>query len=438
MKPELKRYPAEVDGKTITFETGQLAGQAGGAVTIRVGDTMMFCAATMSSGPREGINFFPLSVDYEERMYAGGQIPGSFFRREGRPGENAVLTSRLTDRPLRPLFPKDMRNEVQVILYSFSSDGEEIMDVLAINAASAALSISDIPWNGPIAAVRVGRIDGEFVTNPTYTELQDSELDLRVAGTREAIMMVECGAEEVPEDVMSAALDYAHKSMQPLIDAQEKMAAEVGKPKREYPSLKLGEDVITQVQERALSGMEEILAKDYNKHEQREKLDELRSETIAALVTDEGEITEKDVIEAFEAEHGKAVRKRIIEKGVRPDGRSSTDIRPIWCEVDFSPRAHGSAIFTRGETQILSVATLGTPRDAQKVDNLTPEEEKRYMHHYNFPPFSVGEVRFLRGTSRREIGHGALAERALLPVLPSEEDFPYTLRVVSECLSSNG
>ncbi|MCH7662343.1 MAG: polyribonucleotide nucleotidyltransferase, partial [Chloroflexi bacterium] len=309
MKPELKRYPAEVDGKTITFETGQLAGQAGGAVTIRVGDTMMFCAATMSSGPREGINFFPLSVDYEERMYAGGQIPGSFFRREGRPGENAILTSRLTDRPLRPLFPKDMRNEVQVILYSFSSDGEEIMDVLAINAASAALSISDIPWNGPIAAVRVGRIDGEFVTNPTYTELHDSDLDLRVAGTREAIMMVECGADEVPEDVMSAALDYAHKSMQPLIDAQEKMAAEIGKPKREYPSLKLGEDVITQVQERALTGMEEILAKDYNKHEQREELDALRDEIVAALVTEEGEIIEKDVIEAFEDEHGKAVRK---------------------------------------------------------------------------------------------------------------------------------
>ncbi|MEK6256412.1 MAG: polyribonucleotide nucleotidyltransferase, partial [Chloroflexota bacterium] len=438
MKPEGKRYTAEVGGKTMTFETGVLAGQAGGAVTLQLGETLLFCSATMGGQPREGINFFPLSVDFEERMYAGGKIPGGFFRREGRPTENAILTSRLTDRPLRPLFPKDMRNEVQIIIYALSWDEENIMDVLAINTASAALSISDIPWKGPVAAVRVARIDGKFVANPTYAELATSDLDLRVAGTKEALLMVECGAEEVDEDVMSEALEYAHDAMQPIIEAIEKMAAEVGKPKSDYPSFAFDDDFTQSVYDLSAPGINEILDAKLSKNEARDKLDELRATIVAKLVTEDGDVTEKNVREAFESDHGKVVRQRIIEKGVRPDGRSSTEIRPIWCDTDYSPRAHGSGLFTRGETQVLTFATLGTPRDAQRMDNLTPQDEKRYIHHYNFPPFSVGEARFLRGASRREIGHGALAERALLPVIPSEEDFPYTLRLVSECMSSNG
>ncbi|MBW8009913.1 MAG: polyribonucleotide nucleotidyltransferase [Chloroflexi bacterium] len=437
MKPEVKQYTAEVGGKTITFETGKIAGQAGGAVTLRMNDTLLFCSATMGAEPREGINFFPLSVDYEERMYAGGRIPGSFFRREGRPTENAILTNRLTDRTLRPLFPKDMRNEVQVILYALSSDGETIIDVQAINTASAALSISNIPWNGPVGAIRVGRIDGEFVINPTFAELDKSELDLRVAGTREAIMMVECGASEVPEDVIASALEFAHTNIQPLIDTQEKMAAEVGKPKDEYPSLGLNEEFKTKVAERASNEISAILEQGASRSETRDNLSTLRNQIVEELTEDE-QYTKNEVVEAFEAAYAKVVRQRILDKNIRPDGRKPSEIRPIWCEVDYSPRAHGSGIFTRGETQVVTFATLGTPRDAQRLDNLTPNEEKRYMHHYNFPPFSVGEVRFLRGASRREIGHGALAERALLPVIPAVTDFPYTLRLVSECMSSNG
>lgn len=437
MQPELKQFTAQVGGKPLTFATGKLAGQAGGAVEIRVGDTMLFCAATMSSQPRAGINFFPLSVDFEERMYAGGRIPGGFFRREGRPTENAILTSRLTDRPLRPLFPKDMRNDVQVIIYALSADNDDILDVLAINVASAAIMISDIPWNGPVGAVRVGRVDGNFVVNPTYEQLAVSDLDLRVAGTRDAILMVEAGADEVSEDVVVAALEEAHKAIQPIIDIQEQMAKEIGTEKNDYAKFAVDEDLKKQVMDRASGDIEGILAKDLTKHEHNLAIDELRELIIDEMAPDDEELA-ANIGEAYSAAEKAVVRKRILEEGKRPDGRTPTEIRPIWCEVDYSPRAHGSGLFTRGETQVLSVATLGTSRDAQMLDNLTPFAEKRYMHHYNFPPFSVGETRFLRGASRREIGHGALAERALLPVIPSEVEFPYTLRVVSECMSSNG
>ena len=443
MKPESKKYTTTVGRHTLTFETGKLAGQAGGAVTFGTAESIVFAAATMG-GIREGIDFFPLSVEYEERLYAGGRIPGSFFRREGRPGTEAILTARLTDRPLRPLFQDGMRNEVQVIMFSLSSDGVNPLDILAINAASAAIMISDIPWGGPVAAVRVGRVNGEFVINPTFAELDASELDLRIAGTREAILMVECGANEVPEDVMVEALELGHKAMQPLIDLQYQMQAEVGKPKRDVILAVPDPELKKKVFDRVSGPMNELLDKPLTKNEFYTGMTTLKD----ALVAELSEVPEGEdplnypslssIREAFDQAEGQIVRERILAMGKRPDGRTPTDIRPIWCEVGTSPRAHGSGLFTRGETQILSIATLGTLGEAQELDNLSPNKDKRYLHHYNFPPYSTGEAKPLRGQSRREIGHGALAERALEPVIPAEETFPYTIRVVSEALSSNG
>jgi polyribonucleotide nucleotidyltransferase len=437
MKPESHRYETTIGTKTLTFETGKLAGQAGGAVTVRLGDTMVFAAATMSSEVRPNLDFFPLTVDYEERMYAGGRIPGSFFRREGRPTEEAILTARLTDRPLRPLFPKDLRNDVQVILYSFSTDGENPIDIVAVNAASAALMISDVPWGGPVGAVRVGRIEGEFILNPTFADMEYSDLDLRLAGTQEALIMVECGAQEVQEQVIVSALEFGHSAIRSLISVQLVMAAEIGKPKREYVSYSIEQTMSSSIQERVVAPLQEIFAQPYNKSLQYEAIEQLQKSVLAEFAGDEASKIGA-VTTAFDDALKTVVRKRILEEGLRPDGRKTTDIRPIWCEIDVSPRAHGSGLFTRGETQVLTLATLGTPREAQEIDSLSPSESKRYMHHYNFPPFSTGEVKPLRGASRRDIGHGALAERALLPVLPSEHDFPYTLRLVSEVLSSNG
>jgi polyribonucleotide nucleotidyltransferase len=437
MKPEGKKYTANISGKTISLETGKYAQQAGGSVTVRLGDTMMFAAATMSADTRSGIDYFPLTIDYEERMYAGGRIPGSFFRREGRPTEEAILTARLTDRPLRPLFAKDLRNDVQVILYSFSIDSENPIDILAINAASAAIMISDIPWSGPVGAVRVGRIDGTFVINPTFEELKKSDLDLRIAGTRDAILMVECGANEVEEDIMVSALELGHKALQPLIDVQEQMAREVGKEKRSYVPFMIAEEIQESVYNRAAGPLNEIYSRSLSKTELYEAIDTLEAGIIADLSMND-ETLQPALKDAFHETNKRVVRDRILNQAQRPDGRDMKEIRPIWAEVDISPRAHGSGLFTRGETQVLTLATLGTPREAQELDNLTPTDEKRYMHHYNFPPFSTGETKMLRGASRREIGHGALAERALLPMLPSEEVFPYTLRLVSEVLSSNG
>ncbi len=437
MKPEVRQFETNINNQKYTFETGKLAGQAGGAVTLRVGDTMVLAVSTMSDLPRAGIDFLPLSVDYEERMYAGGRIPGSFFRREGRPTEEAILTARLTDRPLRPLFPKDLRLDIQVILYALSTDTEHPIDILTVTAASAALMISDIPWAGPVGAVRVGYIDGQFVSNPTFEDMDRSSLDLRLAGTKDAILMVECGAKEVDEQVMVEALQFGHKAIQPLIAIQEQMAAEIGKPKRVYTPPKVDEAFHQTVRDFVSGKLNEILDQPYIKAERNASLDALKLEMVEAICGDEEEKVEKAVV-AFEETYKAIVRKRIIEQGLRLDGRSKTDIREIWCEVGVSPRSHGSGLFTRGETQVLTLATLGTPREAQELDNLTPSDSKRYMHHYNFPPFCTGEVRPLRGTSRREVGHGALAERALVPVIPSESEFPYTLRLVSEVLSSNG
>ncbi len=443
MKPETKRYTTTVGTRTIAFETGKLASQAGGAVTVGINDAIIFAAATMGD-IREGIDFFPLSVEYEERLYAGGKIPGSFFRREGRPSTEAILTARLTDRPIRPLFANGMRNEVQVMMFSLSSDAENPLDILAINAASAAIMISDIPWNGPVGAVRIGRVAGQFVVNPTFAEIDNSDLDLRIAGTRDAILMVECGASEIPDEVMVAALEFGHQSLQPLIDIQLQMQAEAGKPKREVAFVLPSEELGRKVFERVSQPITDLLDKPLTKNAFYEGMTTLKDNLVAELTTvPEGAKAEdypapSSVQEAFDEAEKKIVRERILSLGKRPDGRGPADIRPIWCEVEISPRAHGSGLFTRGETQVLSLATLGTLGEAQELDTLTPQDTKRYMHHYNFPPFSTGEVKPLRGQSRREVGHGALAERALEPVIPSEETFPYTLRVVSEVLSSNG
>ncbi|MDY6846301.1 MAG: polyribonucleotide nucleotidyltransferase [Chloroflexota bacterium] len=445
MKHEAKIYRTKLGDKDIIIETGKLAGQAGGAVTIRQGDSLVFCAATMG-GVREGLDFFPLTVDYEERMYAGGRIPGSFFRREGRPRGEAVLTARMTDRPIRPLFPDGMRNEVQVLLMSFSADEENPLDILSINAASASLMISDIPWAGPIGAVRIGYIESELVVNPSFSELEESKLDLVVAGTKEAIAMVECGADEVSEKVMVEALDLAHKSIQPILEVQEQMAREIGKEKREVQTVVTDENLINQIKDEIKDRLLEIVNKPYSKDNLYGGISELKDTIIKEMSSNKAdELTEAELKEwkkgigrAFEEAEKAIIRERILREKKRPDGRNPKEIRDIWCEVNVSPRAHGSGLFTRGETQVLTMATLGTPRDAQELDNLIPSDgTKRYMHHYNFPPFSVGETGRLY-TSRREIGHGMLAERALRPMIPDESEFPYTLRLVSEVLASNG
>jgi polyribonucleotide nucleotidyltransferase len=434
MRREKHVFKTMVGDKEILIETGYFAWQASGALIVRVGDTMILATATMAREPREGTDFFPLSVDFEERLYAAGRIPGSFQRREGKPSENAILTARLVDRPLRPLFPKDLRNDVQIILTSLSADPEYHLDIPSIIAASAALTISDIPWFGPVGAVRVGYIDGQFVINPTVSQMEHSRLDLRLAGTADAVIMVEAGANEIPEDLMVEAIRLGHEAMQPLIALQEEMRAAIGKPKATYRAFSISEEVRQAVRARLDHQIAEILDTYFDKDKRNEALDELEEEILQAL----SEYEQAQVKESFHEALREEVRRRILEEGRRPDGRGPKDIRPIWCEVDVAPRAHGSAIFTRGDTQVLSVATLATLAEQQELDTLAPEETKRYIHHYNFPPFSTGEVRVLRGASRREIGHGALAERALLPVIPPEDEFPYTIRVVSEVLSSNG
>jgi len=436
MKPNVKQFKTNVGNHEIIFETGKLAGQANGAVTARVGDAVIFSAVTMSKNIREGIDFFPLSVEYEEKMYAGGRIPGSFFRREGRPNDDAVLVARLTDRPLRPLFDKDMRNEVQVILYSLSADFINPLDILAINAASASLSISDIPWAGPVGAVRIGKIDGELIINPTFEEMEYSSLDLRVAGTKDAILMVESGSDETAEDVMIEAISLAHQSIKSLVEIQEEMVREVGKEKITVDLKSIDNTIVEKVFADTNQKISDLLNKPLTKSELDDGINALREEILSTIDPEDKDLTFQ-TNEAFEKAYKKVVRDQILNEGKRPDGRTTTEVRNIWCEVGNSPRAHGTGLFTRGETQVMTMTTLGTPKEAKELDNLTPETSKRYMHHYVFPHFSVGETGRPR-RSRREIGHGALAERALLAVLPDEKLFPYTMRLVSEVLSSNG
>jgi polyribonucleotide nucleotidyltransferase len=432
----IHRFETVIGGRVMSIESGRVALQAGGAVLLRYGETEVLATATASAKPREGIDFFPLTVDVEERLYAAGKIPGGFIKREGRPTEHSILASRLADRPIRPLFPKGYRNDVQVVITVLSADLENDPDVLGITAASAALSVSGIPFMGPVGAVRVGYIDDQIVINPPESQLVDSKLDLVVAGTADAVMMVEAGAQELPEDVMIEAVRAGHEAIQGLIKLQEKLVQVAGKPRETFePSAadqKLLDDVAAFVRPRF-----ESAANDADKTRREAKLDAVEAELLAELAPKYPERS-KEIAAAFEKELKRYVRTQILEKGVRPDGRGLTEIRPITCEVGLLPRTHGSGLFTRGQTQVLSIVTLGSPGEGQRLDGLGLEESRRYMHHYNFPPFSVGETRPMRGPGRREIGHGALAERALVPVIPEVDEFPYTIRVVSEVLSSNG
>jgi polyribonucleotide nucleotidyltransferase len=435
-----------IGDQEIIIETGKFAEQAGGAVTVQVGQTVVFATATMSKHAREGIDFFPLSVDYEEKMYAAGRIPGSYFRREGKQSDSAILISRVIDRPLRPLFSEEMRNEVQVILTTFSHDQETQVDMIGVIAASAALAISDIPWDGPVAAVRIGLIDGELVINPAIPQMEDSILDLRVAGTADAINMVECAAAEIDEDTMLKALKLAHETMQPILALQKQMAAEIGKPKAEIIKNSVAPALQEEVRSKSSAQVRQMLIETTDRGDRNERLDAVRDSLVAeyeaknvALVgAGEAPIDIKKVKLAYDNIIYEEVRKRITIDGVRPDGRDHTTIRPLSAEVGIIPRVHGTGLFKRGQTQVLTVATLGTPRDAQTIETLSPEESRRYMHHYNFPPYSTGETSPLRGPKRREIGHGALAEAALRAMIPPEDKFPYTIRLVSEVLSSNG
>jgi polyribonucleotide nucleotidyltransferase len=428
-------YTIPFGDSELTIESGKLAQQANGEVTVRHGDTLILVTATASETPREGQSFFPLTVDYEERLYAAGKIPGGFFKREGRPSENAILLCRLTDRPLRPLFPKGFRNDVQIVITALSSDQEHFIDMLSIIGASTALTISDIPFNGPVAAVRVGYVDGKFVFNPTASQMDKSILDLRLAGTKEAVIMVEAGASEVTEEMMLDALKAGHQAMQPIIELQERIRAEIGKPKREYPLHVLSEDLMNAVAEKIGSRVVDTIKQTGVKSERNEALDAIKEQLVKDF---EGTYEPVDVADAFDYKVKADLRSMVLNEGRRADGRDYTTIRPISCEVGLLPRAHGSGLFTRGETQVISIATLGMPGEAQVLDTLSPEEEKRFMLHYNFPPYSVGEAKPMRGPGRREIGHGALAERALAEVVPENGEFPYTIRVVSEVLSSNG
>jgi len=413
-----------------------MAGQASGAVLLRMGDTVLLVTATMSESPREGIDFFPLTCDYEEKLYAAGKIPGGFIRREGRPSETAVLNSRLIDRPVRPLFPKDFRNDVQVVATVLSVDQDADPATMAIVGASTALTISKIPFLGPIGAVRMGLLEGELVVNPPVNRMEESQLDLVVTGTREAIIMVEAGAKEVPEDTVIEAMRRAHAEIVRLCDLQEAFAREVGTPKVQVTPAVVDAEVDQAVDQYLAERLDAALFNP-SKSLRESALDDLKKETVAELSPRLADRLTQ-LAKAFDAKVKQRVRQKILDDGMRPDGRQTTEIRPISCEVGLLPRTHGSALFTRGQTQVLSIVTLGSIGDKQKLDGLGLEESKRFMHHYNFPPFSVGEVRPLRSPGRREIGHGALAERALTAVIPTEVDFPYTIRLVSETLSSNG
>lgn len=431
-----KIYEYNLNGDIIKVSIGKVAEQAGGACLIEYGGTVVLVTATASKTPREGIDFFPLSVDYEERMYAVGKIPGGFIKREGRPSDKAVLTSRLIDRPIRPLFPDGYRNDVQVIATVLSVDQDYSSEFVAMLGSSIALSISDIPFEGPTGAVNVGLIDGEFILNPKSDDREKSEINLVVAGTEDAIMMVEAEANIVPEEKILEGILFAHEEIKQLCAFISDIQVEVGKEKQEYEVFKPDEDLRSQIstyaEEKVSSALQTV-----DKQEREEALD-LVKESIVDKFLDEDEELLKDIKEIIDDMVKNEVRRLIIEEGKRPDDRKPDEIRTITSEVGLLPRVHGSGLFTRGQTQVLTAATLGVLSDAQTIDGLGEEEEKRYMHHYNFPPYCVGDTRPMRGPGRREVGHGILAERALKPVIPSEKEFPYTLRLVSEVLSSNG
>jgi polyribonucleotide nucleotidyltransferase len=425
-----------IGSQTLSFETGKLAKQADGSVIVRLGDTMVLVTACHAASPREGIDFLPLTVDYREYTYASGRIPGGFFKREGKPSEKEVLTSRVIDRPIRPLFPSGWRHETQVIALVLSADSENDSDVLAITGASAALALSEIPFEKTIAGVRVGLVEEKFVINPTFSQRRQSRLDLVVAGSRDGIVMVEAGAREVTEDEVIQALETAHGAIRQIVDAIDDLARANGKQKLQAPKKEVSHDFYREVEEKVLVPLSEAM-RIRGKLENYDRVDEVLEEFIAALP--EGEVQRRvEAKSIFKELKEKVLRDEVLERGVRLDGRKFDEIRSIWSDVGVLPRVHGSAVFTRGETQALVTATLGTAEDQQKVEGVDGDGYKRFMLHYNFPPFSVGEVAFLRGPGRREVGHGALAERALSPVVPGEDKFPYTIRVVSDILESNG
>jgi polyribonucleotide nucleotidyltransferase len=430
------RSEVSLEGRTLSIEAGRVARAADGAVWVRYGDTVVLVTAVASKQPREGIDFFPLTVDYQERAYAAGKIPGGFFKREGRPHEKETLAARLIDRPIRPLFPHGYHQDVQIIATVLSADQENDPDVLAVVGASAALTVSNIPFLGPTGCVRIGRLDGRFVVNPTYAQLEQSDMDMVLAGTEPAVVMVEGGAREVTEEVLLEALLFGHRALQPIIQMQRDLARQMGVVKPEFVSAPADPALRARVEELCRPRIRE-LAFVPEKEEQQARRGMLLGEALAT-VAGEPPATALQVKEIFEELEKEEMRRLILEEGRRADGRSVTEVRPITCEVGVLPRTHGSALFTRGQTQALVTTTLGTSEDEQRLDDLEGESFKRFMLHYNFPPFSVGEVKFMRGASRRDIGHGALAERAIQPVLPGKEEFPYTVRIVSDILESNG
>ncbi len=426
----------ELGGRTVAIETGKLAKQANGSVIVSCGDTVVLAAATMSDLPREGTDFFPLTCDYEERKSAVGKIPGGFVKRGGRPSEKAVLTSRLIDRPLRPLFPAGMRNEVQVIAIPLSMEPDSPADMLAMLASSAALMVSDIPFMGPIGAVRVGRIEGQFVLNPSLEQQNASDLDLIVAGTKDTVTMLEGGADQLAEDVVFEAINFAFDAIKTMCEVQEKLASEIGVVKTEVPLHEVDPEILKAVRDTASKDISQAI-QDPDKASRESGINEVKLDVVEKLAEQFPE-RELEIAEAAEKVVKEEIRKLVIEKGIRPDGRKPEQIRDIWCEVGILPRVHGSGVFTRGQTQVLTTVTLGSLDDAQIIDTLEEDGEKRYMHFYNFLPFSTGETRPLRAPGRREIGHGALAERALRYVIPEQDKFPYTLLLTSDVLESNG
>lgn len=437
MSENAKTYTIELDGKQITIQTGKYAEQSNGSCLVSCGETVVMVNVTMADQPREGVDFFPLGVDFEEKMYSVGKIPGGFKKREGRPSDKAILTSRLIDRPLRPLFPKGFFNDVSVVATALSVDPDVLPEPLAMIGSSFALSISDIPFMGPTGSVHVGYVDGEFIINPNLEQREKSSMSLYVSGTKDAVLMVEAGANEVPEDIMLEAILFAHERIKKLVDFQLKIKEEIGKPvneKIEY--YKIDEEIIKQVSEYAKPLLEYALDT-FDRQERQKRQEEVEQQVQEhfATIFEEKQREISDVLYNLTKE---IVRNKILNYGIRPDGRKTTEIRPIWCEVGVLPRVHGTGVFTRGQTQVLTALTLGTISEVQKLEGLDEEESKRYMHHYNMPPYATGEARQLKSPGRREVGHGALAERALEPVIPSEEEFPYSLRLVSEVLSSNG
>lgn len=431
-------FSTTVAGKPFSVEVGELAQLANGSAMVRYGETAVLCTATASAKPREGVDFFPLSVDYEEKLYSVGKIPGSFTRREARPSEHAILTSRSIDRPIRPLFPQDLRNDVTVITTVMSADPDCQSEIAALIGASIAISISDIPFNGPIAGANVGLVDGKLILNPNEAEREKSKLNLTVAGTKEKVNMIECGADSVPEDTMLEAIMMAHEEIKKICAWIESVAQEVGKPKFDYDHIVVDPELFERVKDFAIDRVKWALDTD-DKRVRDKNMAEVSAEVYEHFADEYPEAEGQAVLDGVLYKLQKyVVRRWLLDEGKRVDGRGMDEIRPLSCDIDLLPRVHGSALFTRGQTQVLTATTLATLSEAQMLDGIDGEEEKRYIHHYNFPSYSVGETRPSRGPGRREIGHGALAEKALLPVIPSEQEFPYAIRLVSEVLSSNG